>query len=353
MTHLKEKTKINIALTWGSTWWHVFPLLSIYNYLKKEQNYNFIWVWEEWSLEDEISYTHNIDFFDIPAWKIRRYYDKKNFYEPLKNITWIFFWIYYILRYKIDIVFSKWWYVALPLCIAAFILRKKIYIHESDSVSGVANKIIWKVATKVFYTFPNHEIDNKKHFLSWQILNPELLEKIHNVSVWINTNLNVLVIAWSQWSTKIFETLLKLLPDLPDIDFQIVLWEKNLRFRDDFKEYPNVIVHDFLTQQKLWQIMKKTDIAITRAWATTLWELNMFGIHSMIIPLPGSAWDHQEKNAQYFKENYWSDVFNENNNLEIELFRKLQKYKWLRKSWLNLDWFYKSLQIIEAEIKEL
>lgn len=352
MSHLKETIKTTIALTWGSTWWHVFPLASIFNYLKGENEYDFLWVWEENSLEEEIARTLRIKFLDIPAWKIRRYFDLKNFYEPLKNLTWIFFGIYYILKYKIDIVFSKWWYVALPLCLAAFILRKKIYIHESDSISWVANKIIWKVATKVFYTFPNQFLDNKKHILSWQILNPELLEKVKNLSVWINTNLSVLVIAWSQWSTKIFETLLKILHDLSDIDFHVVLWEKNLHFRNDFKMYPNVIVNDFLTQENLWLIMKNSDIAITRWWATTLWELNMFGIHSIIIPLPWSAWNHQDSNALFFKEKYWSDVLDENNNFDIELYRKLQKYKSLRKSWLNLEWFFKSLQVIEREIKK-
>ncbi len=352
MPHLKEIKKTVIALTWGSTWWHIFPLISIYNYLWNENEYEFIWVWEEGSLEEEISRTHKIKFLDIPAWKIRRYFDIKNFYEPLKNLTWIFFWIKYILKYKIDIVFSKWWYVAIPLCLAAFILRKKIYIHESDSVSWIANKLIWLVATKVFYTFPNNKIDNLKFFLSWQIINPELLDEIKDISLWVNRNLSVLVIAWSQWSRKIFETLLKILPNLIDIDFQIVLWEKNMHFREDFKQFSNILVHDFLTQKRLGEIMKNTDIAITRWWATTLWELNMFGIHSIIIPLPWSAWDHQNENAKFFKESYWSDILDENNNLENELFKKLQKYKWLRKSWLNLEWFFKSLQIIEREVKK-
>jgi UDP-N-acetylglucosamine:LPS N-acetylglucosamine transferase len=46
--------------------------------------------------------------------------------------------------------------------------------------------------------------------------------------------------------------------------------------REEFKKFPNVLVHDFLTQKRLGTILKKTDIAITRGGATTLWELNMF-----------------------------------------------------------------------------
>ncbi|MDP2091020.1 MAG: UDP-N-acetylglucosamine--N-acetylmuramyl-(pentapeptide) pyrophosphoryl-undecaprenol N-acetylglucosamine transferase [Candidatus Gracilibacteria bacterium] len=351
MSHLKQAKITTIALTGGSTGGHVFPLASLYNYLKNEKDYDFVWIGEEGSLEEEIAGKLIIRFLDIPAGKIRRYFDIKNFYEPLKNLTGIFFGIYYIIKYKIDIVFSKGGYVSLPLCIAAFILRKKIFIHESDSISGLANKIIGKVATKIFYTFPNELIDNEKHILSGQILNPELLDKIKNLTVGINTNLSVLVIAGSQGSTKIFETLIRILPDLLDVDFNIILGEKNLHFREEFKYFKNVKIYDFLAQDQIGIIMKKTDIAITRGGATTLWELNMFGIHSIIVPLPGSAGDHQEYNAMYFHEKFGSDVLDENNKFDIELFRKLQKYKVLRKSGLNLDGFFKSLQIIEKEIK--
>jgi len=352
MTHLKHKEKKVIALTWGSTWWHIFPLLSIYNYFKEEKKYDFFWFWERDSLEEETADKNKIPFVDIPAWKVRRYFDVRNFYEPLKNLSWIFFGIYYIKKYKIDVVFSKWWYVALPLCIAAFILRKKIYIHESDTVSGLANKFIWLIADKVFYTFPNEKTENhsNKHILSWQILNPELLDNIEDLEVKQNPRLSVIIMWGSQWSTTIFEAMLNVLNHIDDIDFQIILWEKNMHFRDDFKQYKNIMVHDFVTQKRLWKILKQVDIAITRAWATSLWELNVFWVHSIIIPLEWSAWNHQYKNAMYFKEKFWSDVLEENEDLEVQIYKKLQKYKNLEKSFLNLNSFFKPLQIIEKEI---
>jgi len=346
------KSKQTIALTWGSTWGHVFPLLSAYNYLNEDKKYDFFWVWEEDSLEEEIALKNKIKFLGISAGKVRRYFDLRNLYEPLKNLTWIVFWIYYILKYKIDIVFSKWGYVSLPICIAAFILRKQIYIHESDMVAGLANRIIWKIATKIFYTFPNKKIDNKKHIVAWQILNPELLDYLDNLEVDENEKLEVMVIAWSQGSTNIFKSLLTILPDLQDINFNITLGEKNMWMRDDFKKFPNILVHDFITQKRLWKILKKMDIAVTRWWATTLWELNHFGIHSIICPLKNSAWNHQSKNAEFFNKNFWSDILDEDNNLDLELFRLIQKYKNLRKSGLNLENFFKPLQIIEEHIDQ-
>jgi UDP-N-acetylglucosamine--N-acetylmuramyl-(pentapeptide) pyrophosphoryl-undecaprenol N-acetylglucosamine transferase len=340
-----------IALTWWWTWWHVFPLLSLYTYLKEENKYTFIWVWEDESLEEEIAIKNKINFLDIPAWKIRRYFDFRNFYEPFKNLTWIVFWIYYILKYKIDIIFSKWWYVALPLCIAWFLLRKKIYIHESDMVWWITNKCIEKIASKVFYTFPNEKTlkNNKKYIFSGQILNPELLDGLTNLTVEQNELLKVIVIWGSQGSTIIFKELLKIIPNFENIDFQVILWDKNLHFREEFSKFENVKVYDFVSQKKLWVILKQTDIAITRWWATTLTELTLFWIHSIIIPLASSAGNHQELNAKYFREKFWSDIILEG-DIEKNLSKKLNLYRDLRKSWLNLEGFFAPLKIIEKEI---
>ncbi len=354
MNNLTKNNTKKIALTWWWTWGHIFPLLSIYNYLKEEDNFDFVWVWQEEWLEYDIAIKNNIEFLDIPSGKIRRYFDYRNFYEPLKNLSWIVFGIYYILKYNIDIIFSKWWYVSLPLCIAAFILRKKIYIHESDTVWWMANNIIWKIATKVFYSFPIEKTreNPEKHIYTWQILNPELLENIKDLEINENGRLNVLVIAGSQWSTTIFESLIEILPNINDIDFKIVLGEKNLKFKDEFRKFWYVRTYDFIEQKDLWLILKQTDIAITRWWATSLWELNKFGIHSIIIPLEWSAWDHQYINALYFKEKYWSDILEQNKELSKNLNIKLWKYKTLRKAWLNLDSFYKANKIIKDELEK-
>ncbi len=339
-----------IALTWWWTWWHIYPLLSIYNYFKEDKKLEFIWFWEQDGLEEEESIKNRIPFVDISAWKIRRYFDIRNFYEPLKNISWVVQWIQYIKKYKIDIIFSKWWYVSIPLCIAWKILWKKIYIHESDKVTWVSNSLITKLATKIFYTFPNKNIDWKKHILCWQILNPELIDYIEDVENVENERMSVLVIAWSQWSTLIFESLLKALPSLPNIDFQIILWDKNMHFRDRLKEFPNTKVHDFVTQKRLWKIYKTVDVAITRAWATTLFELYNFWIHSIIIPIKESANNHQVENAMYFKKSFWSDIVMESENMHLEIIKLLQKYRFLRKIWLNIDHFFDPLNIIKKEV---
>jgi len=218
-----EHKKTTIALTGGGTGGHIVPLVAIHNYLKEKGEYSFYWVGEYDSPEEEEARKNNIKFLDISAGKIRRYFDWKNFYEPLKNLSGIAQGIFYIRKYKIDVVISKGGYVSLPLCIAARIMRKKVYIHESDIITGLSNKLVSRFASKTFYTFLNDTIDGKNFIHSGPILNPELIDYLDNVEVEENERFTVLVIAGSQGSTRIFKTLLEILPDLQDIDFHIIL----------------------------------------------------------------------------------------------------------------------------------
>lgn len=341
-----------IALTWGWTGWHIYPLLSIYNYINDEE-IAMVWVGWKKSLEEKIAKENEITFLPIKSGKLRRYFDLKNFYEPFLNIVWFFQGIFYIFHYNIDVVFSKWGFVSIPLCLAAKLMWKEIYIHESDTVSGLSNKIVWKLATKIFYSFNNDNIDGKKHILTGQIVNPKMFSPYKEIKE-INENWNteVLVIAWSQGSTIIFENLIKIIQDLPEMNFKIVLGTQNTHFKEKFEKFTNVKTFDYTTQEELSLLYKRADIAVTRGWATSLWELYFFWVHSIIVPLSTSAWNHQFHNAEYFKKEVWSDVLDENKNLHLELFRKLNKYKTLKKKGLNLWWYNYANETIKKMLKK-
>ncbi len=59
-----------------------------------------------------------------------------------------------ILHEKPKAIFSKGGYVSLPVAIAGWILRIPVYLHESDSVPGLANRIVGRFATGIFCAFP-------------------------------------------------------------------------------------------------------------------------------------------------------------------------------------------------------
>ncbi len=164
-----------------------------------------------------------------------------------------------------------------------------------------------------------------------------MLDSVKSISKKENEQLNVLVIAGSQGSQNIFEAILKIIPDCHDIVFHIVLGTNNdEKLQKSLMRFPNVHTYGFMPQNKLAELYIASDIAITRG-SSTLWELYYFGIHAIIVPLTATGGNHQYHNAVYFHENYGSDILNEDETLKLEIFRKLQKYKNLRKKDLNLE----------------
>lgn len=80
----------------------------------------------------------------------------------------------YLKKYRIDRVFCKGGYVALPVVFAAKILSIPIFVHESDVNAGLVNRIASRFAKQNFSGFP--QVLPKAKCIG-QILSDELLPK--------------------------------------------------------------------------------------------------------------------------------------------------------------------------------
>lgn len=302
---------MNIAFAWWWTWWHVFPIRTLIKYIQKNNNNSnkIFWFWEKNSLEDEISRECDCEFVPIVSWKFRR---EKNIVSILKNIIDIFkFWywtlvsIYLIWKHKIDTIFCKWWYVALPVVVWWWILRKKIIVHESDSVMGLTNKIASKLSN-----FKYSWMDHKWFENIWQIISSDLLsfDSIDTKLKKTDTKTNILVSWWSQWSRYIYKNLINAIKENPSLqnhfNFFVVLGTANKDLKEQFESINWVEVFEFLTQWQMWSLYNLCDIGITRWWATSLAEQKLFNMRLIIIPLPFTWWNHQFHNAIQYQKKY-------------------------------------------------
>jgi len=72
-------------------------------------------------------------------------------------------------------------------------------------------------------------------------MNPEMLDSVRSLSKEENQQLNVLVIGGSQGAEKIFENLIKILPDCSDIIFHVILGTNdNPEIKRHLLKYTNV-----------------------------------------------------------------------------------------------------------------
>ena len=316
---MKKKT---IVMAWGGTWWHVFPIKSLIETIISDSKYSdqvkdIIRFWSKNSLEQETAakFWDKVKFISILSWKWRRETPLKS---RLKNIRDLFLFAagfiqstFYLRKSKADVVFCKWWYVALPVVFAAKFLRKPIFVHESDVKPWLVNRIWNKFSKQSFCGFDN--------VFPWaivvgQILSDEIVPSSDSKSELSNSlksekkdgKTSILVMWWSQGSKKLYECLADLLKKdktLRDsFHYHIILGKLNEDLKQIFKEFPSATTYDFLSQSDMGILYQHCDISLTRGWTTSLAEQKLFNLKSIIVPIPRT---HDQKlNAERYVKNF-------------------------------------------------
>lgn len=348
--------KKNIAFGGWWSWWHARPIQSLIEFADSEAKFydkiNKVYRFgQKKSMEYGIYQENkknlkNIDltFLDIMSGKFRRQLTLsaqiQNVTDIVRFVLWICQSIFFIIKYKIDIIFCKWWFVALPLVIAGKILDKKIFTHESDTRAGIVNRISARFSTQNFCGFqdvlPNSVCVGQ--ILSSQLASPDqdFLQKIHNITFldWKQKTI-VLVTWWSLWASSIYDAIHDILTTKSNIDenfqFLIVGGTLNKDVRDKFQDVKSVHIFDFLDTARMAALYQIADICITRAGVTTLAETKLFELQNIIIPIPRTH--DQKKNTDFYAKNFGDIGLDQQDpNFGDSLATSILKYKNYKKS---------------------
>lgn len=342
--------KIRIAMAGGGTWGHVMPIRSLLNFFKNNSEYQsqvekIYWFWTKKSLEQQTcqnlqdeGLSDTLTFISIYSGKYRRESYRKS---KLKNISDVFVFlfgcfqsIFRLLYYRINVVFCKWGYVALPVVFAAAILRKKIVVHESDTHSGLVNRIASRFAKKVFTWF------------EWVLPDGQAIGQILSDDIVIDTiptitsKTLILVAWWSQWSKGLYQNLLHILEFTPDLssgyEFHIVLWLVNQDMSTLFDKFSYVKTYTFISQKEMWALYNLCDISITRGGTTSLAEQKLYDLKQIIVPIPRTH--DQYDNAKWYVRFHNDSMINQRDkDFEIQLTNAIKYFKWFKKIRLQKD----------------
>ena len=309
---------LNIARAGWGTGGHVFPIKSLIQYLqthsdlrgKVVQMFRF---GTSNSLEQETcselqKNIKNLTFHSIYSWKRRR---EKGIWALIKNIRDLFLFtiglfqsVFYLLRFKIDVVFCKGGYVALPVVFVAKLLGKKIIVHESDVHPWLVNRIAGKFSAKNFSGFP--WVLPKTQVVG-QILSEDLLPAEESPFFSNKRQTQVLVMWGSQGSKNLYQALAKVLkttPELAEMHFTIILGKLNQDLAQLFSDLPNVETLAFVSQKEIGRLYLQSDIAITRAGTTSLAEQELFDMKLLMIPIPRTH-DQLDNAKRYVEHKNW------------------------------------------------
>lgn len=200
-----------------------------------------------------------------------------------------------IKKHKISKVISVGGFSAAAASFASIITKKDFYIHEQNSVMGRLNTITSKFAKELFSSYTKNS-KVKDYPISQTFFEHQRIRKE------VKT---IIFLGGSQGATAINDFALKVAPKLNKVGINIIHQTGKNDFKKIEKAYKKldieVDVFDF--SNKLIEKMDKADFAVSRAGASTLWELVALGIPTFFIPFPYAAANHQYYNAKYLLDN--------------------------------------------------
>ena len=214
---------------------------------------------------------------------------------------------------KVSKIISVGGFSAAPASFAAFFTNTDFYIHEQNSVMGRLNKITSKYAKEVFSSY----------LATSKVKDYPINEKYFEKARVRNKVKTVIFLGGSQGAKAVNNFALRLAPKLLELGIKIIHQTGKNDFEKIKNEYERlnlqVDVFDFST--KLLEKMDEADFAVSRAGASTLWELVALGIPTFFIPFPYAASNHQYYNAKYLVDNELC-FLQEERHLDIKYFFK-------------------------------
>ncbi len=219
--------------------------------------------------------------------------------------------------HDIDIVFSVGGYSSAAASFAAKLFKKNLFIHEQNSIYGKLNKTLSSYAKAIFCSFDENSPIKEYPIKEEYFKNQKDIKEIKTV----------IFLGGSQGASFINSYALKVAKRLHDRGIKIIhqCGKKEFqKIKDAYKKL-DIEVDLFDFEKNLIQKMKEADFAISRAGASTLWELSAMGIVTLFIPYPYAAGDHQYHNANYLAKKNLAFLKREDELSEDDLFLILEK----------------------------
>ncbi|MFH1308506.1 MAG: undecaprenyldiphospho-muramoylpentapeptide beta-N-acetylglucosaminyltransferase [Patescibacteria group bacterium] len=320
---------MRILFTGGGTGGHVFPIIAVKQAFENAPDFNFYYLGADGFAKSNLE-KQGIKSRFILAGGFRRYFSLQTPFDLLKNIIGIiqsFFWLFVFIP---DVIFSKGGYGSFPVVLVAWVYKIPVVLHDSDSVPGLANKILAKFAKTIILSFPESEkYFKKKSIVIGNPVRKDLLDgdKLKAKELFkLSDKPLILIIGGSQGAQKINQIVLDTLPRLLD-KYEIIhiCGEKNFKSvqeqsKELLKDNTGYHLFPFLEAEQLKHAFT-ADLIINRSGAGSIFEIAALGKPSILIPISKSAQDHQRKNAYEFAKNDKAIVIEQENlipNLFLE-----------------------------------
>ena len=288
----------------------MYPVIAVANALKAKGDIELMLLGDEQFMR-KAAEENGIKFRSILSGKFRRYFSLLNLLDIFKFPVGFAQSLWHIFWFMPDVVFAKGGYVSVLPALIAKLYLIPLYIHESDSVPGFANRFLGRLANKIFISFQISaaHFDSSKTILTGNPVRRELLTGDRNEAAGIfGLSLDkktIFVYGGSQGAQAVNRIILESLVMTVNKDFQIihqcgpgqhnaVKSEVDKIIKEGEGSYADAIVQNyklfpFLDTKQLAAAYALCDVIVSRAGAGSIAEISILGKPAILIPLSTKA----------------------------------------------------------------
>lgn len=317
-----------IVLTGGGTAGHITPNIALIPLLQ-QRGYEVIYIGAKDSMEEKLIRPMGIAFYTVSVGKLRRYFDPKNFSDPFRVIKGVFEARRLMRKLRPDVVFAKGGFVSVPVVAGASMTGVPAVLHESDRSPGLANKLCIPMCRRICTAFSSTaDLLGDKAVCTGLPVRSALLhgDRAAGLSLcgFDGKKPVLLVMGGSQGAQAINDALRAQLDALLAHFCIIHLCGKGhvdaaLQGRAGYfqMEYAD---------SQLPDLFAATDLVLSRAGATALFEFAALELPVLAVPLPlGASRGDQIENAKDFSSRGWLHVLPQEDMTPETLRAALQK----------------------------
>lgn len=312
----------------GGTGGHIFPAIAIADEIRKlDHESEILFVGAKGRIEEKIVPQNNykLEVISISG------FDRQNFFKnillPVKVLASITQSKNIIREFRPDVAIGTGGFVCGPVIHAAARLGVPSLIQEGNSFAGKTIKILSEKSDKVVINFEEtrNYLKRKDNIIkiSHPVRNSLTLKDTEDSILKFGLNpkkKTILIFGGSQGAVAVNTALINLIPDLNKEDVNII-WQTGENDFDKISEMfknleSKIRILKFINNMD--EAYSASELIICRAGITSIMEIALLKKAAILIPFPGSAEDHQVKNAMSLKKMNAAEVILQE-NIENEL----------------------------------
>lgn len=297
---------MQIVIMAGGTGGHVFPGLAVAAELRA-RGHQVTWLGTPRGIENTAVPAAGLPLQHISIGGLRGKGVQTLLLAPLRLVRALWQSVALLRRLRPAVVLGMGGFVSGPGGLAAWLLRIPLCIHEQNSVAGLTNRLLSRLAKRVMLAFPDTLPDSDKVLVTGNPVRREVSalpapdERLRRE----DASLRVLILGGSQGARRLNQVVPAALARLQQA-LAIRVWHQSggQGLQQVGADYAaagiDAKVQAFIDDMAAaygW-----ADLVICRAGALTISELAAAGLGAVLVPFPYAVDDHQTVNAHWLAD---------------------------------------------------